>query len=403
MENETKQIINQNKLNGLCNSLEKWDDLSREERERIFQYILSSLAEQFYPFYEDDSKAVLIYKGEVKSVELLSDITGWTNPIPFKQLSGTELFYLKLELEPDARIQYQLMIDGNPILDPSNRYKSLHGLGTMSELAMPKYERHPYLNEFLFGKEGSFNGLIKHILPPGALPYDHEIYVYLPPDFDNNNKYPTVYFHDGPDYIKYGLAPNTISKLIIENKIISCIAVFVTPPNLHQAIVPNRSTEYGINDDYVKFFCNELVPFIDESYSSIRSEQNRLVVGDSYAGLISFYIVYSRTDVFSKAYSQSGYFSFSNNKLIKLFSNNLPKSIKLYFDIGTFEEKVGANFLPSSELDFTDANRRMRDVLLKKDCDFIYREYHEGHTWGNWRRHLIEALIYFFGKQGEEK
>jgi enterochelin esterase-like enzyme len=41
----------------------------------------------------------------------------------------------------------------------------------------------------------------------------------------------------------------------------------------------------------------------------------------------------------------------------------------------------------------------MQEVLKKKNYDFVYREYPEGHTWGNWRRHLIDALIHFFGKE----
>jgi enterochelin esterase-like enzyme len=104
-----------------------------------------------------------------------------------------------------------------------------------------------------------------------------------------------------------------------------------------------------------------------------------------------------------QAYSQSGYFSFNNNRLLKLFDEQPAKKLKLFFDIGTYEEKVGADFLPSAELDFTDANRKMRDILLYKEYDFMYKEYHEGHTWGNWRRHLIDGLIYFFGNKGELK
>jgi len=398
MASETKQIIQQNFFESLSNSLENWDHLSKQYREDILQNILSSLDQQNYPFYESDSTVILVYKGDVQSVSLLSDITGWTDPIKFKKLNDKDLFFLKLELEPDARIQYWLLVDGNAICDPSNKFKSLHGLSALSELAMPKYDRHPYYNEYLYGKEGSYDGLIKHILPAGALPYDHEVHVYLPPDYNQNNKYPTVYFHDGPDYIKYGLAPYSINRLIIENKIEHCIAVFVTPPNLHQPAEPNRSTEYGMNDQYVKFFCDELVNFIDNNYSTIRSPQKRLVIGDSYAGLISLYIAFSRTDVFENAYSQSGYFSFNNNKIIKLINDHPPKVIKLYVDIGTYEEKVGADFLPSTELDFTNANRIMRNILLSQDYDFIYKEYHEGHTWGNWRRHLIDALIYFLGR-----
>ena len=401
METETGQIFNLNNFNGLSDSLENLNTLSEEIRESILENILNSLARQNYPFYEGESKVVLIYKGKAQTVELLSDITGWTDPIRFNHVSGSDLFYLKIELEPDARIQYLLVVDGNAIVDPANKFKSLHGLGAMSELAMPKYERHPYLNEFLFGKEGSYDDLIRHVLPSGVLPYNHEVHIYLPPDYSVNLEYPTVYFHDGPDYIRFALAAYSINRLIIEKKIEPCIAVFVTPPNLHQPEEPNRSTEYGMNDDYVKFFCDELVPFVDSNYSTLRSEISRLVIGDSYAGLISFYIAYSRTDIFVQAYSQSGYFSFNNNRLLKLFDEQPAKKLKLFFDIGTYEEKVGADFLPSAELDFTDANRKMRDILLYKEYDFMYKEYHEGHTWGNWRRHLIDGLIYFFGNKGE--
>lgn len=403
METETRQIFDQNNFEGLTYSLANWNTLLEDSKAIIVENLSTALAKQDYPFYEDDSKAVLVYKGKAENVALLSDLTGWTDPISFNPLKGTDLFYLIIEIEPDARIQYLLMIDGNAVVDPANKFKSLHGLGTMSELAMPKYERHPYLNDFLYGKEGRYNGLLKHNLPPGALPYNHEVHIYLPPEYNTILEYPTVYFHDGPDYIRFALAPYSISRLILEKKIEPCIAVFVTPPNLHQSEEPNRSTEYGMNDEYVKFFCDELVPFVDNNYSAIRSEKRRLVVGDSYAGLISFYIAYSRTDVFANAYSQSGYFSFNNNKLLKLMDEQPVKDINLYFDIGTYEEKVGADFLPPGELDFTDANRKMREILLYKDYDFMYNEYHEGHTWGNWRRHLIDGLIYFFGNKGELK
>lgn len=401
METETRQIFNLNNFYGLSDSLDNWNTLSEESRESILENILSSLAGQNYPFYEGDSKVVLVYKGKAQTVEFLSDITGWTDPIRFKQVSGSDLFYLKLELEPDARIQYLLLVDGIAIVDPANKFKSLHGLGAMSELVMPKYERHPYLNEFLFGNEGNYDDLVRLILPSGVLPYDHEVHIYLPPEYSAKLEYPTVYFHDGPDYIRFALAGYSINRLIVEKKIEPCIAVFVTPPNLHQPEEPNRSTEYGMNDDYIKFFCDELVPFVDNNYSTIRSEKSRLVIGDSYAGLISFYIAYSRNDRFANAYSQSGYFSFNNNKLLKLFDEQPAKQLKLYFDIGKYEEKVGADFLPSGELDFTKANRKMREILLYKDYDFMYKEYHEGHTWGNWRRHLIDGLIYFFGNKGE--
>lgn len=387
----------------LSTFFENWNNIAVIDQKRILEKISSLITNLDYPFFENDSRAILVYKEEAREVKLLSDITGWIDPIPFKQLPDTDLFYLNVDLEPDARIQYLLVVDGVPLTDPLNRFIVKHGLGEMSELAMPRYFKHPYFEEFLSGNEGSYDGLHINILGAGVLPYEHEIFVYLPPDYQANKKYPSIYFHDGPDYIKFGLAAYSIDRLILENIIEPCIAVFVTPPNLHQPKEPNRSTEYGMNDDYVNFFCEELVPFIDKNYLTINNPNKRLIIGDSYAGLISLYIAFTRNDLFANIYSQSGYLSFNNEKIIKLFSEQDTKPVKIFLDIGTYEKKVGADFLPASELDFITANRKMKEVLHEKKYDFLYKEYNEGHTWGNWRRHLIDALIYFLRIEGELK
>lgn len=389
-----------NFLTGLGDLLDNWDNLPEEQKNNLVQRVTAALESQNYPLFESDSKVVLVYKDKAHTVSLLSDITGWTDPISYAKLNGIDLFYLTLQLETDARIQYNLMVDGKSICDPSNKFKCLHGLGDMSELSMPKYKLHPYLEEFLYGEEGNFEGLKRHILPAGSLPYEHEVFVYLPPKYDYKLKYPSIYFNDGPDYIRFGLATYSLNRLINDGLMKPCIAVFVTPPNLHQPAEPNRSTEYGMNDDYVNFFCDELASFIDFEYPTIKLPQERIVVGASYGGLISFYISFSRTEIFANSYSQSGYFSFSSDKMIKLFETSQKKPINLYFDIGTYEKKVGADFLPSSELNFTSANRRMKDILVKKNYDFVCKEFHDGHTWGNWRSGLIDALQYFLGMQG---
>lgn len=387
----------------LYSLLSKWDVISSEEKELLLHEIEASIKNGEYPFYQDNHTVILFYKGLCENVSVISDITGWDELLPMTKLNGTDLYYIKLELEPDARIQYQLIADDSVLCDPNNKFVSLHGLGSLSEFAMPGYVRHPYFNDYLFGKNGSYNGLIKHILPADALPYEHEVYVYLPPEYDTEKKYPVIYFQDGPDYIRYALAHININRMILEKIIEPCIAVFVTPPNLHLGQEPNRSTEYGLNDAYVNFFCDELVCFIDANYSTLNNSGSRFVAGDSYAGLISFYIAFSRTELFANAYSQSGYFSFNNDRMIKYVKENPGKNLNLVFDIGSYEEKVGSNFLPANEIDFLSGNRRLKKTLEETGYNFIYNEYHEGHTWGNWRRHLIDALIHFLGKKGESK
>ena len=160
--------------------------------------------------------------------------------------------------------------------------------------------------------------------------------------------------------------------------------------------MPNRMTEYGMNEEYVRFFADELVPFIEARYPARRSPDARLVAGDSFGGLISAFIPFMRPEVFGNGCSQSGYVSFRGDSLIKLYRETSRRPIRLFVDVGTYEENVGASFLPAAETNFTEGNRRFNKVLREAGYDFVYREYPEGHTWGNWRRHLIDALIWFF-------
>lgn len=359
---------------------------------------LKYISREKYPLFENDTAYVLLYKGKQDTVGILGDMTNWTDIKQMRKIENTDLFYIKGTAEPDARFEYWLMFskDGFPSVDTLSQYKALNGFGELSELAMPGYKRHPYFDEYIHGEKGKTDKLLKHEIPSRYLGYSHELHVYLPDGYDAGKKYPVVYFQDGIDYIEFAQAHAVIEKLIKDGKIMPLIGVFVTPPNRLKPGTPNRMTEYGMNDDYVKFFASELVPFIDSAYSTIKDPAMRLVTGDSYGGLISAYIPFARPDVFGNGYSQSGYLSFSSDRLIKMYSGQERKPIKLYVDSGIYERNVGASFLPAAETDFLLGNRRFNKVLGEKSYKFVYREYPEGHAWGNWRRHLIDALIYFF-------
>ncbi|RPI71356.1 MAG: hypothetical protein EHM47_10395 [Ignavibacteriales bacterium] len=373
---------------------------SNKEKQMYADELINQLSQIGYPVFENDSTAVLIYKGNEEKVEIIGDMTNWEKSIPMKKIEGTDLFYYRNNFEPTARLEYWFMFskDSFPFTDQLNDYKSLNGLGELSELAMPGYSRHPFFKEYEKGKKGNYSRLNETKLPAGVLPYEHTVHIYLPPGYDEDIKYPVVYFQDGRDYIECAVVPHVLDELINLKEIIPVIAVFITPPNLHKPEMPNRMTEYGLNDDYVEFFIKELVPFVDLKYSTQRNAEGRLVVGDSFGGLISTYISFRHPEIFKMAYSQSGYFSFNNDNLLKLISSSERTPIKIFIDIGTYERKVGATFLPDEEANFLEANRRLKKILEEKEYDFTYREYYEGHTWGNWRRHLIDALVYFFGK-----
>jgi enterochelin esterase-like enzyme len=356
------------------------------------------------PLVENDTTVVFLYRGEAGYVGLLGDMSQWDGTLPLARVEGTDLWHRRDTFEPDARLEYMFMVDqqaagfgaellGRP--DPRNPHRVLNGFGPFSELAMPGYAYPEVFAPVRDGTPGSFEALDLHAVPAGVLSYGHEVLVYTPPGYDASRPYPAVYFLDGRDYIEFAHVPRVLDWLIEAGEIEPVVAIFVDPPNRHGAEAPNRTTEYGLNDDFVAFLAEELVPFIDGRYATRSAPAGRLIVGDSYGGLIATYVAFRRPDAFGLAYSQSGYHSFRNQRLIRLMDTDDPPPIRLYVDIGTYERNVASGLLPEAETDFLAANRRLRDVLAARGYDFAYAEYPEGHTWGNWRAHLIDALRHF--------
>lgn len=350
------------------------------------------------PLIENDTTAVYIYQGPETRVQILGDLTQWSSNIEMEHIPGTDIHYYRGIHPAKARLEYLLVLDDKPpIPDPLCPYRILNGLGAHSELGMPGYTYHPALQETRTGEPGDYKRVTQHLLNAGIMGYPSKIYVYTPPEYHAGNKnYPTVYILDGQDYIEYGHMPHVLDWLIKSRQLAPVIAVFLAPPNRHLPNEPNRVTEYGMNPDYARFVSEEVAPFIQEHYRSLDYPSARLIAGPSFAGLASAYISFQHPDIFGLGYSQSGYLSFNGNALIEAYQKARSQPIRLYVDIGLYEQKVGQGWLPENEIDFLKANREFRKVLIEKGYDFIYREYPEGHTWGNWRAHLIEALIHYF-------
>ncbi len=136
---------------------------------------------------------------------------------------------------------------------------------------------------------------------------------------------------------------------------------------------------------------------MDQTYATLAEPAARLVTGVSYGGLVAAFIAFSRPDCFGLAYGQSGYYGLQDDSFIRLVRTTPPRPVRLFIDVGLFERCVGKTMLAADEVDFVLATRRLNEILAAKGYDYLYREYPEGHTWGNWRNHLVDALEHFFG------
>jgi enterochelin esterase family protein len=139
-----------------------------------------------------------------------------------------------------------------------------------------------------------------------------DLFVYLPPDYDENKSYPSVYVLTG--FTGRGkmllndsaFTPNfaeRMDKLINEGKIRPMIAV-----------LPDCFTHYGgsqyINStatgNYEDYLVKEIVPFVDETFRTIKNKNSRGVMGKSSGGYGALVMALRHADLFGLACSTSG-------------------------------------------------------------------------------------------------
>ncbi|MEQ9402780.1 MAG: alpha/beta hydrolase-fold protein [Cyclobacteriaceae bacterium] len=360
-------------FSALLELISEADSVKRTELIQTFADTLTST-----PYKENDTTAYFIYFGNVSGVGVAGDFNSW-NPSGFSlgKIKDTDLWYLKRNFEENARLDYKLVLNGSSwILDPKNPITISGGFGPNSELSMPRYDP-PWE---IVKDEQVPSGIMVDETYTGALTgKDYQMMVYLPPGYSVEKKYPTVYFQDGAEYINLADANITLDNLIASGIIQPVIGVFVIPNN--------RNTEYAFDDrfKYKDFFVSQLVPFIDDKYSTIASPASRAVIGDSYGGNISAIIAFSHPEVFGNCGIHSGAFQPNNFSTNSIVMDGIKKDIRVATIWGTYE---GASLPPNM--------RKVRDYLISTGYEVAWKELPEGHSWGLWRATLDEMLMFFF-------
>ncbi len=328
-----------------------------------------------FPYIEYDTLAHFIYNSAAQSVSLAGDATGWNPNKSFTNISSTTFWYYTTNYETDARLDYKFVINGsNWILDPKNPYTCTGGFGPNSELRMPGY---------MFPAEITYNNTIPHgtiidtTIHSNILGNTRPVRIYLPPDYPaGSDAYQVVLFHDGPEYISLGNTDRIFDYLISEHLMAPVIGVFVPPVD--------RSAEYAGSKigKFTDFIITELMPVIDAKYKTSRDPARRAMIGASDGGNISLYIGMKHPEQFGKIAAQS---SDVIPVISETFLNGPKLNLSLYIDIGKYDIAI---LIPMVH--------GLRDILQANGYDFLYREWHEGHSWGNWKGHLKLPLMQFF-------
>ncbi len=213
-------------------------------------------------------------------------------------------------------------------------------------------------------------------------------WVCLPPHFNPRTQYPVAYFNDGEGYLHFCDLPYIASYLIDAGLVKPFIAVLIKPND--------REKEYALNNHYVRFLANELVPWIDDNYPTLALASSRAIIGASAGALSAAHAARRRPNVFGLVAGQSGNYTFQNDALLHDYQAAQNLGIKFHLIVGEYETDLQEEEQP--RLDLVAGQRRFVDVLRLKGYAVSASEYPEGHQWKFWQAHIGDAQRFFWGK-----
>jgi enterochelin esterase-like enzyme len=350
-----------------------------------------------FPLVED-SLVTFVYRGRVGLRACVpSDLNRWgTRGHEMRRLNQADLYYITLKLPMDARIDYKFYVDGSWRLDPLNSRTMTGGFGPNSEVSMPLYEPPKEIQPV----DSTLRGAVEvHEFESTILTNTRKIHVYLPRDYrplravesrclnggGTESKdlgfagsYPVVFVQDGGEYIMLASMVNVLDNLVSEKLIPPTVGVFIDPVD--------RNREYYLNLDYERMVVEEIMPLIRQRYDVAADPAKTAIMGASLGGALSVMIAMDHPEIFGKCGSQSGDFEVNEGELLKMVGAASRRPVDFYLDCGMFG-------------DLTAENRSMRDILAERGYEFCYQEFNEGHSWGNWRAHIDDMLIFFWGRR----
>ncbi len=178
---------------------------------------------------------------------------------------------------------------------------------------------------------------------------EYELHIHLPRFYDDvNRKFPVLFVVDSQ--WDFPLINAIFGSQYYDGFVPEIVIVGVTWANKDVSVDKIRARDFtpteqpgfaesGKASSFLKFFRNELVPFIETNY---RVSTDRGLVGSSFGGLFTLFALLTETDLFNKYFLTSPSLYWDNGLLFKLeeeYSNKHSNlNVSLYMAMGSYEE-----------------------------------------------------------------
>jgi enterochelin esterase-like enzyme len=368
------------------------NEAPQEDIDSLIQQFLDAGGETPAPVVEYDGTVTWMYRNpNAEEVSVVGDIVGFDpRTTRMARIPGTDLFYMSAQMPIDAQVAYAFAVD-NPIPadndaagwqawvarcvpDPLNARLIAEPapLRLASVLVMPGAQA-PDLPEH---EPLTVYGVTLHLVHSAELSATRRIWVAVPPGYDPEASYPTMYLLDGEGYMLAARAHEIAGAMADLQEIEAPIIVFI-----------DASAERGV--EWLGRMCESVIEYIETHYAARNAARERSIGGASASGTASLALALTRPDLFGGAMAQSPAAELAPQLATALLAKNSAREIaapRCYVDVGRYESTAAVEYI-----------HELCAALIEGDAALAYQEFAGDHSFLGWRTTLPDALRFHFG------
>lgn len=327
---------------------------------------------------------------------------------------------------------YRFLVDGVKTIDPDN----VHSASDAFRIASYFIVTGPGANSLLYEDKDVPHGEVTAVwYSSKSVATPRRALVYTPPGYrTGSERYPVLYLLHGwggdeNEWLDLGRTAQIMDNLLAEHKVVPMIVVMpnghhdrqsvpdISPPPSISELAPLPPRGYDITPSITeigKSVVDDLVPFIDENFRTVKSSSSRAVAGLSMGGGQAMYIGLNHPDVFAWVASFSGAMiawpgAMTPAKAPPQAGAAGPPIPRYNLDPEAIAKNVpGLNESINGKLrllylscglddGLLTSNQQFEDWLSAHKIHFSHQEVPGyAHVWSFWRRSLVEVAPQLF-------
>lgn len=282
-------------------------------------------------------------------------------------------------LKPNMYI-YRLVVDGVTVVDPNNTFTGFSDQPGYSTVVV-----HGEGPAYYDAKPVPHGSVTRHVYHSNVLNGEREMYVYTPPNYDRNKKYPVLYLLGGSGELASnwnieGRAGFIADNLIAEGQALPMIIAMPNNQVVHRGDPKHTELTFPL---FEKELRQHIIPVVEKAYSTQAGPRGRAIAGLSMGGRHAQLVGFKALDLFR---------SFG---IMSAGDPESEKSTPEFLNDPAINQKVDYLFVGLGTHENQPTNRSVvfHQILEKRR---IAHDYYiggdGGHDWGTWRAHLAYML-----------